>query len=361
MARVLLIHAGKIPHYRVPIYSYLASYLMQFRYTLSVISDGIQPDNPHPVDFDFTEMRLSTMKIIRFISKNNIDIIIDYMELRHLYLFPTYFISKGIMRKKILYWGQGRDLLDSEARVKNLAYMTEQAMSDAIVLYAEHLKQYIPKGFHRKTFIANNTLCVEYDGIPDNLTKNDILKKYGINTKKNIICMGRMQKRKRIDILIKALELMNRQDVGLILVGPDTEGILDEIKGENIYKLGPVYGQHKYELLEASDVFCLPSMVYNQSGGEGWGLVLNESASMSLPIITTDAVGGAPDLVKDGFNGYIVKNGDVEDLYKALKKILSDEGLMEKMGKNSREIFEDFNDYKKVVYNLKKAIEFVER
>ena len=144
MNRVLLIHADVIPHYRVPIYSYLSSYLKGYGFDLIVTSEGIQADNPHIINFQYTEMPLSTLSIARFIQKRNIDIIIDFMELRHLYLFPTYLVAKGILGKKIIYWGQGCDLLDRKARIKNLAYATELALCDAIVLYAGHLKKYVP-------------------------------------------------------------------------------------------------------------------------------------------------------------------------------------------------------------------------
>ena len=167
MIRILLIHAGKIPHYRIPIYSFLSGYLEKQGFELLVLSDGIQADNPHRVDFQFTDMPLSTSRIARFVYAQHIDIIIDYMELRHLYLFPTYFIVKGIMRKKMIYWGQGCDLADTNAIIKNLAYGIEQYLSDAIILYAEHLKKYVPAYLHKKIFIGNNTLYIDYAGLPD--------------------------------------------------------------------------------------------------------------------------------------------------------------------------------------------------
>ena len=200
-------------------------------------------------------MPLSLLSIARFLFKRKFNIIIDYMALRHFYLFPTYFITKLILGKKMIYWGQGRDLLDKNAKFKNIAYTVEQAMSDAIILYAEHLKKYIPERFHKKTFIANNTLCIDYQGFLSEISKEKVFGKYGIKTKKNIICMGRMQKRKRIDHLVEAVRYMNRPDIGLILVGPDPEGILDKITGDNIYKLGPIYGNDRFDLLTASDVF----------------------------------------------------------------------------------------------------------
>jgi glycosyltransferase involved in cell wall biosynthesis len=62
---------------------------------------------------------------------------------------------------------------------------------------------------------------------------------------------------------------------------------------------------------------------------EAWGLVLNEAMQFGKPVITTDAVGSAPDLIK---NGSIVKNNDVESLYQAIKTIAKDPQMAIKMG-----------------------------
>lgn len=334
MIRVLLIHADKIPHYRIPIYGYLAKYLKNFGYNLIVISDGVQPGNPHPINFKFVEMHLSILTIIRFLCKQKYDVIIDYMELRHLYLFPTYLIAKGIFGLKMIYWGQGRDLLDRDAKIKNLAYATEQAMCDAIILYAEHLKKYIPKSFHKKTFIANNTLFIDYSGFTMGKTKEKVLDEYGIKTKKNIICVGRMQKRKRLDHLVEAHVLMNRSDIGLIFVGPDPEGILDKINGDNIYKLGPMYGDSRFDLLSASDVYCLPGAV---------GLSIIDAFHCGIPFITEEGDESAEIMyLKNGINGFIVKQNNIKELASKLTLLIDDDKLRNKFSVAAkREIIEN--------------------
>jgi glycosyltransferase involved in cell wall biosynthesis len=336
MIRVLLIHAGLIPHYRVPIYSYLSDYLKRYGFGLSVVSDGIQTDSPYPVQFPFTKMRLSALGLTSFIMRQNIDVIIDYMELRHRYLFPTCLAVKGMLRRKIVYWGQGRDLLDAEAKIKNLAYGVEQALCDSIVLYGEHLKKYVPRRFHKKVFIANNTLYLSYKGFSSGVTRESILAKYGIKTKMNIICIGRMQKRKRLDHLVKALAHMNRPDIGLILVGPDPEGILDLIEGENIFKLGPIYGDEKFELLSSADVYCLPGAV---------GLGIIDAFHCGLPFVTEEGDESAEIMyLKDGVNGFIVPRDNIPILSEKLLLLLNDGDLRKRFSDAAkREISENGN------------------
>ena len=319
MIRVLLIHGGFVPHYRVPVYGYLSNYLKRYSFKLIVMSNGIQPNSPYPIEFQFAKTNLSVFSIIRFVCRQQIDVIIDYMELRHRYLFPTYFITKGVLRRKVIYWGQGRDLFDVKAKVKNFAYACEQALCDAIILYAEHLKKYVPKYFHKKVYIANNTLYLSYKGLALGITKDKILAEYGIKTKKNIICIGRMQARKRIDHLVEALNYMNRSDIGLILVGPDEEGVLARIKGDNIFKLGPIYGDKKYDLLSSADVYCLPGAV---------GLSIVDAFHCGLPFVTEEGDESAEIMyLKDGVNGFIVPRGDILQMSQKLQLIIDNDEL----------------------------------
>jgi glycosyltransferase involved in cell wall biosynthesis len=336
MTRVLLIHGGSIPHYRVPIYRYLSNYLKRYGFELIVVSDGIQQDNTLEIEFRYIQMRLSFLNLVKFIKKQNVEVIIDFLALKHIFMFPTYLVVKGIMKRKIIYWGQGRDLLDPHAKIKNLAYWVEQALCDAIILYAEHLKKYVSKRFQKKVFIANNTLHLSYKGFPPGITKDSVLEEYGVKTKRNIICVGRMQKRKRLDHLVNAHALMSQPDIGLILAGPDTEGVLNNIKGGNIFKLGPLYGEKKLDLLSSADVYCLP-------GAVGLGIV--DAFYCGLPIVTEDGDESAEIMyLKNGVNGFIVPRGDLRLMSEKLMLLLKDEGLRKQFSDAARrEIRENGN------------------
>jgi glycosyltransferase involved in cell wall biosynthesis len=321
MARVLILHGGKIPHYRVQIYSYLSGYLKRHGLELVVTSAALQKDNPHPIEFEYVEMPLTAWNIGKLVYRKQIDVVIMFVDMRNKYLFPTYAIVKGLLRRKMIWWGQGRDLAAPRAKLKNFLYATEQAMCDSIILYAERLKKYLPKRFHHKTFVANNTLCISYDGLGAK-RKQAVLAEYGIHTKRNIICVGRLQKRKRLDVLVAAHASMNRPDIGLILAGPDTEGVLKELNGKNVFKVGPIYGSKKFDLLSASDVYCLPGAV---------GLSIVDAFHCGLPIITEGTYESAELMyLKDGENGFLVKPADFHELANKLLLLLDNDYLRKK-------------------------------
>lgn len=351
MIRVLLIHANPIPHYRIPIYGYLRAYLKRYGFELFVVSTGIQPNNPHVVDFEFTEIPLSTVGIIRLIRSLNIDIIIDFMELRHRYLFPTYIVAKTILQKKMIYWGQGCDLAATDAKIKNLAYALELSLCDAIVLYADHLKKYVPRRLHKKIFVANNTLYLNHAGIASDSTREDILAEYGIHTRKNIICIGRIQKRKRLERLVEALACMNRNDIGLILVGPDPDGVLDTVEGKNIYKLGPIYGDRIFDLLCSADVYCLPGAV---------GLSIIDAFHCGLPFVTEEGDESAEIMyLKDGENGFVVQRGNVREMAQKLLLLLDDNDLRSDFSKAARKEIEENGSLELMCDGFRQALSYV--
>ena len=328
MIRVLLLHSGNIPHYRVPVYGYLSRYLERCGFDLTVASEGIQSDSPHPVEFKFVEAPLSILSIARLVYRQKFAVIILFVDLRHLYLFPTYLIAKGLLRRKMVWWGQGRNLLSGRnARFKDLAYTTEHALCDAIILYAEHLKKYVHRRFHHKVFVANNTLCMESSYLSPE-RRVSVLAKYNITTSRNIICAGRLQRRKRLDHLVAAVKRMNRPDVGVILVGPDAEGILADLRGPHIYSVGSVYGQEKLDLLSAADVYCLPGAV---------GLSIVDAFHCGLPFVTEEGDESAEIMyLKDGENGFAVPRGDIGALAEKLQLLLDDDSLRQQFSEAAR-------------------------
>jgi len=83
------------------------------------------------------------------------------------------------------------------------------------------------------------------------------------------------------------------------------------------------------ELTALSDIYVLPSY------REGVPRTLLEAASMSKPIVTTDAI-GCREVVEDGYNGVLVRVKDSISLASGIEKLIEDSVLREEMGKNGR-------------------------
>ena len=352
MVRVLILHGGLIPHYRVPIYGYLRQYLQPRGFDLQVLSEGIQADNPHEVYFPCTKVLLSALSVGRVVRREKIDVVVLFVDMRHLYLFPTYLITKVILGRKLVWWGQGRDLANRDATIKNLAYATEHALCDAVILYAEHLRKYVSARYHKKVFIANNTLHLTYPGLPER-ERRHVLARYGIRTKKNVICVGRMQERKRLARLVDAVALMNRADIGVILVGPDTESILGQFEGDTVYKLGAVYGNDKFDLLSAADVYCLPGAV---------GLSIVDAFYCGLPFVTEDGDESAEiTYLQNGVNGFSVQRGNVRELSDRLLLLLDNDDLRRDFSEAGRREIAERGSIDQLCAGFQSALEFATR
>jgi glycosyltransferase involved in cell wall biosynthesis len=350
MTKVVLINQEKIPHYRIPIYNYLSAYLQREMYALTIVSEGAQEGNTHQIEFDHKEISLSFLSLARLLLELDPDVIIYWVHLRNLYLFPTLLLIK-ILKKKSVYWGHGTDLAGKGAiGLKNFLHGIEYWLSDALILYANHLKINVKAIFHDKTFIANSTLNFNnYQSHP--LDKSTYLSKYGIATPKNIICMGRMQRRKRLEDLFRAFDLLNRRDFGLIMVGPDSDGILRGVHGDNIYKLNPIYGDERLDLLSAADVFCLPGAV---------GLSIVDAFYCGLPIVTEDG-DASPEIMylKDGINGFIVPRGDVYQLASRVQLLLDDDVLRKRFSREARREINTNGHIDKMCQGFSNALGFV--
>ena len=175
--------------------------------------------------------------------------------------------------------------------------------------------------------------------------------------------MSRIIPYKGLDLLIRAFSMLRKQrgDTSLLIGGGGPfrqycEELVSSCNIPDISFLGSIDPNSVVNLYDSSDVFILPSYRRDNSY-ESWGLVVNEAMSMGLPIITTTAVGAAYDLVKDGHNGFVVRDNNVDELYEAMAKMLRMD--LKKMGLNSRALFDQKNDFVQMANGFTSAIEHV--
>lgn len=196
----------------------------------------------------------------------------------------------------------------------------------------------------------------------DYINKEKLKKKLKIADKKVVLYVGRLIKRKGVDYLIKAFAKLKNEinDVVLIIIGRGECRDELELLVKNLNIEDSVYfmGYVEDELLPAYYLLCnicvVPSITYGMA--DPWVLVVNEAMYFGKPVIATDAVGAAFDMIKDGENGFMVPEKDSEALYEAMKKILSDPELEEKMGKESKKIIERKFRYEHMIEGFSKAI-----
>lgn len=155
--------------------------------------------------------------------------------------------------------------------------------------------------------------------------------------KKAVLFLGELGARKgTYDVLTAAKRLFaDHPDTELWFAGNgDLDGVerrVEEERWENrVRVLGWVVGEEKDRLLREASVFLLPS--YN----EGLPLAMLEAMAHGMPVVVSD-VGGIPEAVQDGEDGFLIKAGDVDAIVDRVGRLLGDPDLAHGMGLNARE------------------------
>lgn len=155
------------------------------------------------------------------------------------------------------------------------------------------------------------------------------------------IFVGRIVGDKGINELVEAFVRLNKeyQATRLILVGK-YESNLDPVKSETLKLIeenpcidarGPKYGDDLLIEYVKSDCFVMPSY------REGFPNTVMEAGAMGLPSVVTD-INGSREIIVHGENGLIVPPKDSYSLYNAMKQILLDSVVREKMAVSARHL-----------------------
>jgi glycosyltransferase involved in cell wall biosynthesis len=148
--------------------------------------------------------------------------------------------------------------------------------------------------------------------------------------------IGRMTGVKRTDDVLLAFRSLRERGVAarLCLVGdgPDREHV--ELRAHDLGVMRETlflgYQEDVAPYYAAFDAFVLPS------GNEGTPVTTIEALAAGRPVVAT-RVGGVPDVVRDGEDGFLVDPGDIEELADRLATLAGDAELRERMGASGRE------------------------
>lgn len=192
-----------------------------------------------------------------------------------------------------------------------------------LVVQTEAIKSFYPSFIRKKTSVIYNPVSDEVFREMDN-------GKLAIENEKKlnrIISVGKLDEQKNQQLLIRAFSKISPlfPDLQLVIYG---EGPLRENLESLVRSLGlegkvllPGRTEHVIDEMRKSKLFCF------SSDYEGMSNALLEAICVGLPIITTN-VSGASELVQDGVNGFIVNIRDGEQMINAMKRLLSDENMM---------------------------------
>lgn len=164
------------------------------------------------------------------------------------------------------------------------------------------------------------------------------------NDRLAFLYLGQLIGRKGVDLLLKAFSEIENDKWCLIIVGNGS----DEIKLQSLaHKLNiqddrllfhpAVSSKDISSVMSMADVFILPSR------NDGWGVVLNEAASLNKPMIASDMVGAAWHLIENEKNGYRFISGDYKDLKSKMEYYTNKTTLIDEHALYSRILFDQYS------------------
>jgi glycosyltransferase involved in cell wall biosynthesis len=155
-----------------------------------------------------------------------------------------------------------------------------------------------------------------------------------------VLSVARLAPEKGLDVLVHSVAEAGDPRLLLVLAGdgPERERLHDlaAVRGVRLVLAGDREWEGIVELYVAADVFAL------LSEREPWAVVVNEAAACGLPLVLSDRVGAAHDLLHDDENGFLVGAGDVDAAARALRRLASDPDLRLAYGARSRELARDW-------------------
>ena len=247
--------------------------------------------------------------------------------------------------RPVIGWGLGAPPLSGSLvgfrQKRRLSFLRQ---FDALISYSQRgADEYAALGFPRhKIFVAHNSVSASPSS---SLT----LRPLTFNVRPNILFVGRLQARKRVDDLLKACaQLGSTSRLVIIGDGPEREKL--QSLARKIYPsaefIGAKHGAELKPYFMEADLFVLP--------GTG-GLAIQEAMSYGLPVIVAQGDGTQDDLVRKE-NGWQIPPDDFDALLSTMKDALSDVARLRRMGAESYRIVKEEINIQKMVETFMTAL-----
>ena len=270
---------------------------------------------------------------------------------------PRYPASQRAIRwmktrsRKVIGWGLGSPEsvgFLGKLRMKQRRKFVLQF--DALITYSQKgAEEYRKLGFpEKKIFVAPNAAAARPTTAPAERSLN-----YELN-RPQVLFVGRLQDRKRVDVLIEACARLPRELQPILHIvgdGPARTALAQQAKERfpETKFYGAMHGKELAALFQKADLFVLP--------GTG-GLAVQEAMSYALPVIVGEADGTQSDLVRPE-NGWILNKGNAQELTDQMAEALGNIVALRKKGKASFAIVHDEVNLEAMVVAFKNAIDAV--
>lgn len=189
----------------------------------------------------------------------------------------------------------------------------------------------LPSQVFRSKLVVDNKRFFDAS-IAKSAQAKQLRESFGFGDRVIFLFVGRLIKRKNVDLIIQATCQLNSDKFGLVIAGDGEElRNLKRLAGnqQNIVFVGNVSQEELPAFYKMADVLVLPA------DQEPWGLVINEAMACGLAIIASQYCGAAVDLVEEG-TGVKLLEFSVAEVVKAMELLINNPLLLRAMQVNSK-------------------------
>lgn len=173
-----------------------------------------------------------------------------------------------------------------------------------------------------------------------------------------ILFVGRLARVKGVEYLIDAMDGL---DAKLVIVGngDQYDYLVNKAKAvkSDIVFMGSKTHEELSEIFASADIFVAPSVTLEDGSKEGFGLVVLEAMASGLPVVVSNS-GGLSEIIKNGENGFVVNEKNVEELNVILSKLINSPELREEYSLKSMASVGEW-DYKNIAKSYSQIIESI--
>lgn len=269
----------------------------------------------------------------------------DYIIIHEPNPYMTFLLLQQISPtvRLIVYWHSDIVKQKIGKRLLRGLYHKELQRADVVIATSPNYiagSVYLSSVIHKCIVIPG---CINENALQITKESHRVAKEVRKKHPDKIICVGvgRVVPYKGFEYLVNVAKLLDDRFVFYIsgCPGKSTPVIQNMIKGmNNFFLLGETSDDEQKGYLEASDIFCFPSITKN----EAFGLALAEGMYFGKPAVTYTIDGSGVNYVNiDKLTGIEVKNRDVEGYAAALKTLADDKELRVRLGEAARKRVED--------------------
>ncbi|SCG41266.1 phosphatidylinositol alpha-1,6-mannosyltransferase [Micromonospora echinaurantiaca] len=215
---------------------------------------------------------------------------------------------------------------------------------DVTTYLGEYTRVRLDRALHGLTELRRLAPGVDVDTYHPSVDGEPVRVRLGLADRPVVVCVSRLVPRKGQDMLIRAMPEIRRRvpDAALLVVGGGPyRATLQKLARQtgverDVVFTGSVPTAELPAHYAAGDVYAMPCRTRNRGlDVEGLGIVYLEASATGLPVVAGDS-GGAPDAVREGETGYVVRGRDVAQLADRVARLLADRDLARQLGAAGR-------------------------